>query len=433
MMHLAGKNVIVVGLGVTGLSCVRYLLEKGANVSALDTRSALKHELNISVTLGPIELDALLMADLVVLSPGISRREPAIANALVKGIQVIGDIELFAQANCKPVLAITGSNGKSTVTMLLAQMLAQDSMKYVVGGNVGTPALELLDDEYDWVVLELSSFQLESTFSLKPYAATVLNISEDHIDMHGSLQAYRAAKMHIYRGAVHSLANRDDPQTWNAETAPDLTFGLSESPVGVGYDEPNQCITLDGRPLFSIRGTLLTGAHNILNIQAAAGLAHFAGVSTEAMRLACLEFKGLPHRCQLVAEKQGVRWINDSKATNVGACVAAVEGIAGNTAGRLILIAGGDGKGADFSPLREVLHRYVALVITLGKDGHKIAALGTTSKHVNSLTEAVNHAASVTKAGDVVLLSPACASLDMFDNYMHRGDVFQQAVEELAA
>tara|TARA_R110000751_G_scaffold307911_1_gene435114 strand:- start:30974 stop:32236 length:1263 start_codon:yes stop_codon:yes gene_type:complete len=420
-------------MGLTGLSCVRFLLAKGANVIAMDSRNELTLKLDIPLILGELQVARLIQADLIVLSPGVDLYTPAIQKAVEAGVHVIGDIELFAQFNRAPVIAITGSNGKSTVTHLVVDMCKAAGKKVLMGGNIGVPALDLLEQEADLVVLELSSFQLETTYSLMPLAATVLNITEDHLDRHGDLSAYQRIKLSIYQSCQFKVYNRDDPLSYPDRLKVSLSYGLSPSNSGFSWDNENACILFDGKTFLDSKSCLLVGAHNMLNIQAAAALAKVFGIDDHSIRQGAQQFGGLPHRCQTVSMFNNVRWINDSKATNVGATLAAINGLVTNLEGKLILIAGGEGKGADFSVLKDCLTQFVGLVITLGKDGDKIAVLHSNNVKVQTIEEAVLVAAKHSQSGDIVLLSPACASLDMFVSYQQRGDCFAQAVQELTA
>ena len=431
--ELKNKHVTVVGLGLTGLSCVRFLQQQGARVTALDTRSDKTFSVDVPVHLGPYTSEHLNSADLIIISPGVDPSDTALQGAREAGIEMIGDVELFARFNTKPVIAITGSNGKSTVTTLAAMMLQQSGINAQVGGNIGKPVLELLTEDADVLVLELSSFQLETVSSLNAKVATILNLSDDHLDRHGTMAAYRDAKHRIYHGAEHCVVNRDDAMTWTGAQHRDWSFGLEPTTHGFGWNAEQQVITLHDIDMLSLHDCLLMGAHNALNIQAAAACAMLAGAEQQAVVEAAKSFGGLPHRFETVTVRNGVRWINDSKATNVGATVAALEGVRHAKTGKLVLIAGGIGKGADFTSLQEPLLSIVDELITLGEDGPQIAALMNASTQVDSLEDAVRKADEVTSEGDLVLLSPACASMDMFDNYQHRGDSFSDAVRELAA
>lgn len=431
-VNLADKNVVVVGMGLTGLSCVQFLLAQGAKVSAMDSRSELSLSLDIPLYLGALDESKLSHADLIIVSPGVSLQTPALQYAIAAGVSVIGDIELFARFNTLPVIAITGSNGKSTVTQLVVEMCKAAGMRVLMGGNIGVPALDLLNIPADIVVLELSSFQLETTQSLHALAATVLNICDDHLDRHGSLENYQKIKHRIYKQAKFVVASRDELATQPKGRAIDISFGLSASQSGFSWDKSSVSLHYEGKHWLSSTECLLVGAHNMLNIQAAAALAMLAGVNIHGIKQGARLFPGLAHRCQTISLHKQVRWINDSKATNVGATLAAIEGLVDTCTGRLVLIAGGQGKGADFSPLSLLLNEKIDLLITLGKDGDKIAALKASSSRVNSLEDAVKLAAAYVQPNDTVLLSPACASLDMFNNYQHRGECFIQAVQQLA-
>nr|WP_275795580.1 UDP-N-acetylmuramoyl-L-alanine--D-glutamate ligase [Aliiglaciecola sp. CAU 1673] len=418
------------GLGLSGQSCLRFLLARGAKVIAMDSRTQLSAQVpeGVSVMLGDFDANVLKSVDLILLSPGLPLSHPAIGEAQAAGVEVIGDIELFARFNQKPLLGITGSNGKSTVTTLTTAMLQSAGLKAVMGGNIGTPALDLLESDYDVAVLELSSFQLETTHNLPLEGATVLNLSADHMDRYDSLEAYRQAKLRIYQHAKTRIANRDDELTQDGSET--QTFGLSACEKGFGFDAPSGRLTLDGKPLLDFAQCKLMGRHNLLNIQASLALAMCVTDNLSALVETAYHFTGLAHRCELVREHKGVRWINDSKGTNIGATLAAIEGLRAQVKGKLILIAGGDGKGADFDQLLPGLVQVDELVC-LGRDGSKIAALKSASHMVDNMQAAVDKCAALAKPGDLVLLSPACASLDMFDNYQHRGQVFAAAVEGL--
>ncbi|WP_088329980.1 UDP-N-acetylmuramoyl-L-alanine--D-glutamate ligase [Lacimicrobium sp. SS2-24] len=434
---LQNQQVAVVGLGLTGHSCVRFLLAQGAKVTAFDSRSDLNLTLpeSVEVNLGPFDGALLSATSLIILSPGVPLSEPAIQRALAAGVEVIGDVELFARFNHRPVLAVTGSNGKSTVTQLVTAMLEHSGIRAVSGGNIGTPALDLLERDYEVAVLELSSFQLETLSSLSMLAATVLNLSPDHLDRYTDMEAYRQAKLRIYRHAGLLVVNRDDPQTLpdadTDNTQPQISFGLGESTRDIGYQSATGMIRYQNEDLLEFSTCQLVGQHNLLNIQAAAALAFAGGATSQGVVAAARAFTGLPHRCEKVREHKGVVWINDSKGTNIGATEAAIAGLRPMVQGQLLLIAGGDGKGADFSLLQHAL-KSVDKLICLGKDAEKIAVLKPGALRVASMQAAVAAAASLAGDGDMVLLSPACASLDMFDNYQHRGHVFTDAVEALA-
>ncbi|MFA3792223.1 UDP-N-acetylmuramoyl-L-alanine--D-glutamate ligase [Aliiglaciecola sp. SL4] len=427
---LKDMQVVVVGLGLTGKSCVSFLQDQGANVIGMD-RNAVELPSGIQTLSGDFNLEVLLNADLVVLSPGVNPHGTEIQNAVKAGVEVIGDVELFARFNTLPVIAITGSNGKSTVTCLVTEMLNCAGMKAQMGGNIGTPVLDLLQCDAEYLVLELSSFQLELLHSLKPVCATILNVSEDHIDRHLTFMAYADAKKRVFQNAKHTIANRDDVKTWPQNYLPKYSFGFSNSPVGISWDAQTKTILADGEEFISAQQCALQGLHNILNIQAAIACVLPLGVKQPAIARAVSLFTGLPHRFQLVSDHQNVRWINDSKATNIGATIAALQSLKNRGSSKLILIAGGDGKKANFTELQPMLLSDVDLLITLGKDGREIASLKPGSIEVADLLEAVTFANNIVESGDIVLLSPACASLDMFDNYQHRGEVFKQSVLEV--
>lgn len=443
--QLEGK-VLIVGLGKSGMSCARYLAAQGVEVAVVDSREqppaleSLRQELpDVAVFTGGFEPRVFAYAEQLVVSPGVSLREPAIAQAMARGIPVLGDIELFARAARAPVIAITGSNGKSTVTSLVGEMLRTAGLDVRVGGNLGTPALELLrEQEPAYYVLELSSFQLETTASLRPIAATVLNLSADHLDRYASMSEYGAAKQRIYHGAHACVFNRDDAlvRAMAEGVESGVWFGLEPPRSALDYGlirEGQECwLSRGSERLLPESALRMRGRHNVANALAALALVEAAGVE-DASLLQCLrEFPGLAHRSQWVAEQDGVTWFNDSKGTNVGATLAAVAGMPGH----VVLIAGGDGKGADFSPLRPVMQDKGRAAVLIGRDAPRIEqALQGAVPVVRAvdMQQAVAEAARLAQPGDTVLLSPACASLDMYRNYEHRGDVFVAAVRELLA
>ena len=431
---------LVLGLGATGLSVVRYLCQQGITPLVMDSREhppgakqlALEFP-EVNLITGGFDCRYLVQASQIVISPGIAIDTPEIRAAIDMDIEVIGDVELFARAikDSSPcVIGITGSNGKSTVTTLVGEMAKAAGLNYAVGGNIGIPVLDLLQSPIDLYILELSSFQLETTHSLNCIAATCLNISEDHMDRYRDLEAYRQAKLSLYDQSKRALFNREDSLTQPNDPMNQNSFGLT-SPVDDEWGVKDGKIVHGTTEIVSLHDVAIVGSHNHANLIAAMALAYHAGIEKESMIEVAKHFTGLAHRCELVANIDAVSYVNDSKATNVGATVAALEGLSEHL-GDIILIAGGDGKGADFSPLAAVLDK-VTHLITLGKDGDKIAALKDNSKRVDSMADAVKQAAGLATAGDIVLLSPACSSLDMYKNFMARGDDFRQLVQALSA
>ncbi len=444
-----GSRALVVGLGKTGLSCACFLARSGYEVAVTDSREAppgleaLREQLpDVAVFLGGFDEAVFRQADLLVVSPGLSLRELPLAGAVAQGRTVLGDIELFARHADAPVIAITGSNGKSTVTTLVGEMARHAGRETRVGGNLGTPALDLLGESApDLYVLELSSFQLETTSSLQSVAAVILNISEDHMDRYDGLDDYAAAKARIYEGAAVRVANADDPRVMALATAAGgrvVRFGLGQperdEDYGLCTDEDGiECLCRGSERLLPLDALRISGLHNAANALAALALGEAAGLPMPAMLAALREFPGLVHRSQWVAECGGVNWYNDSKATNVGATLAALRGM---REAKVVLIAGGQGKGQDFSPLRAAVAEKARTVVLLGQDAALIAqALGEVVPvaKVADMAAAVAAAAVAAQPGDAVLLSPACASFDQFRNYEHRGEVFMQAVREVCA
>lgn len=431
LLNVKNQHVVVVGLGLTGRSCVRFLQQQGALVSVMDNNPEVSIPDGVEGIVGRLDADILCNAHMVVLSPGVNPNTQEIQQAIQHKVEVIGDVELFARVNKLPIIAITGSNGKSTVTSLIADMLNRAGKKALMGGNIGTPVLDLVDADVDYLVLELSSFQLEMLSSLKPVCATVLNISEDHLDRHLTLTSYVAAKRRIYLSAQHKVANRDDKLTWPEDFNEQGSFGLSRTDNGWQYDHDTDSILYRGDRFIEQPNCGIKGLHNMLNIQAALACVDHLQLEHGALKSAISEFSGLAHRFEYVGRAKNATWINDSKATNVGATIAAIDSLNGTKIGKLVLIAGGEGKGADFTELQPLLLSAVDLLITLGKDGRQIAALKPGSVEVRDLKEAVELAYGLVQEGDTVLLSPACASIDMFDNYQHRGDAFKQALLEV--
>lgn len=439
----SNKYTLVLGMGLTGQSCVRYLLSQGIRVIACDSRTdspvleSFKNAFpQVPVQMGEWDEQAFMGAQEIVISPGLSRKIPAVQRAIALGIPVIGDIELFARQVTKPVIAITGSNGKTTVTTLVGEMARAAGLDVVVAGNIGTPVLDTLAHVPDLYVLELSSFQLESLVSLRPIACSVLNISADHMDRYTSVMEYALTKQRIAFGAKHVIVNKQDPLTEVplAEGTRRQCFGLGQPDLkDFGVINGEICFGL--KPLVSVADLKLVGEHNYLNAAAALALVHAAGIAIEPAIEALKQFTGLPHRCEFVAEKDGVRFINDSKATNVGATVAAVNGLKSDSP-HLHIVLGGDGKGADFSPLFSSLKGSTVSVALIGKDALAIKTVIQQLPDIaigefSTLEEAVKWLAQNAGAGDTVLLSPACASLDMFKNFEARGEVFRQAVSSL--
>jgi len=437
------RRTLVVGLGETGLSVARYLLPRGVPVAIVDSREnppgleRLRSELpaDVALFLGGFRDEAFARAEQIVVSPGVPLALPELAAARARGVVVTGDIELFAQAATAPVIAVTGSNGKSTVVTLLGAMARRAGLDVRVGGNIGIPALDLLgDQEPDLYVLELSSFQLETLQSLRPCAAVVLNVSEDHLDRYPDLHDYAAAKQVVYRNAALQVVNRDDAVAAAlADSARPQVGFTRQAPGGNDYGLLSHAgelwLARGARPLLPAATVCMAGRHNLTNALAALALGEGAGLSLDAMLDTLTEFQGLPHRMQFVAEHDGVRWYNDSKGTNVGATLAAIDGIETG----LVLIAGGDGKGADFSPLAAALRHKGHGAVLIGRDApllEQVLQGVLPLTRAADMREAVRQAATMAQPGDAVLLSPACASTDMYRNFIERGEKFMQAVQE---
>ncbi|WEJ73340.1 MULTISPECIES: UDP-N-acetylmuramoyl-L-alanine--D-glutamate ligase [unclassified Pseudomonas] len=438
---------IVVGLGKSGMSLVRYLARQGVPFAVADTRenppelATLREQYpQVEVRCGDLDADFLCRAQELYVSPGLSLRVPALVEAAARGVRMSGDVDLFARNARAPIVAITGSNAKSTVTTLVGDMAKAAGKRVAVGGNLGTPALDLLADDVELYVVELSSFQLETCERLNAEVATCLNVSEDHMDRYDGMADYHLAKHRIFRGAKQVVVNRADAlsRPLIADNVPCWTFGTNKpdfKAFGLIEEDGEKWLAFQFDKLMPARELKIRGAHNQANALAALALGHAIGLPFEPMLQTLREFAGLAHRCQWVRERNGVNYYDDSKATNVGAALAAIEGLGADIDGKLVLIAGGDGKGADFQDLRGPVAQHCRAVVLLGRDAELVgAAIGNAvpKVRVNTLDEAVEHAADLALPGDAVLLSPACASLDMFKNYEERGRLFAKAVEELA-
>jgi len=425
-------STLIVGLGKTGFSCVKCLVAEGVSVAVTDSREhppyweALKEQYpDVAVFLGGFSDDAFKMAEQIVISPGVSRALPEIQQAANRGLPILGDVELFARRCKAPVIAITGSNGKSTVTAIVNEMIKAAGYKVSMGANYGTPALDLLEDEVpDYYLLELSSFQLENTTSLSPVVSVLLNLSPDHLDRYDSVEDYYATKRRVYRGASQIISTTEEAASTLLKDKNCITFGLSGSDACIEQIDDEPWIVYRTLPVITVNDLQLLGQHNLKNALAAVAIANALALPLSAVIATLKTFAGLPHRMELVLEKHGVKWINDSKATNVDATTAALLG----TDGPLILLAGGEGKGADFTSLRTAVAQRAKAVILYGRDASLISAILNECVpiyQVATLNEAVEQAAKIAKKGDRVLLSPACASFDLYDNYEQRGDAFK--------
>ncbi len=438
---------LVVGLGKTGLSCARFLSRNGHPVAVTDSRdlppalAELNSELpNVAVFVGGFRPEIFAAADQLIVSPGVSLKEPLLQQAAGRNAEIIGDIELFAREAAAPIIVITGSNGKSTVTTLLGVMARQAGINAVMGGNLGEPALDLLDDRVELYLLELSSFQLETTESLYAVAAVVLNISPDHLDRYCSIEEYAATKAKIYRGAEIGVINRDDPMVcaMAGRATEEVGFTLKEptgSDFGLRQDEQGIWLSKGEEKLMLTSSMKLPGSHNHANALAALALGEAISLPLPGMLDVLRNFAGLPHRTQFITQRLGVDWYNDSKGTNTGATISALYGLNHEGACRTVLIAGGVAKGADFTALRSVVTETTKGVVLIGEATELLeeSLAGCAPLYrAETMEEAVKKAAELTTSGDRVLLSPACASFDMFDNYQQRGDAFTDAVKRLA-
>lgn len=458
MSQWNGQKILVLGLGDTGLSMTRWLARHGAIVSAADTRAEPPHarllrtELpDVSIATGAFDKALFASADAIAISPGIDRREPLVAAMIARGVPVVGDVEIFARevgalvgsrTGTRPnVIAITGSNGKSTVTAMAGDAARAAGADTIVAGNIGLPVLDALTaieggaSVPDVFVIELSSFQLESTASLDADAATVLNISEDHLDRYDGLENYAAAKSRVFEGTGTQVLNRLDPRSMSMARAARsvITFGADAPSSHQEWGINESSLMRGDEKLMALSDIPVAGLHNATNALAALALGSAIGLAVTPMLQGIRDFRGLPHRLQKVAEARGVSFYDDSKGTNVGATVAALSGMSAP----VVLIAGGDGKGQDFTPLRAVVASRARAVVLIGRDAPRVetvlAGCGIPVLHADTMEEAVRSAYSAASEGDAVLLSPACASYDMFRSYVHRGEVFADAARVLAA
>ncbi|KGT87726.1 UDP-N-acetylmuramoyl-L-alanine--D-glutamate ligase [Enterobacter cancerogenus] len=438
MADYRGRKVVIIGLGITGLSCVDFFLAQGVTPRVMDTRVSPpgldKLPEAVERYVGGINSDWLLASDLIVASPGIALAHPALSEAADAGIEIVGDIELFCREAQAPIVAITGSNGKSTVTTLVGEMARAAGWQVGVGGNIGLPALTLLKSPAQLYVLELSSFQLETTYSLQAAAATILNVTEDHMDRYPlGMQQYRAAKLRIYENARVCVVNADDGMSMPVRgvDARCVSFGINLGDYHLTQQQGSTWLRAQGERVLNTDEMTLVGQHNYTNALAALALADAVNIPRASSLKALTTFTGLAHRFQLVHEANGVRWINDSKATNVGSTEAALNGL--QVKGTLWLLMGGDGKSADFSALTRFLQGDNVRIYCFGRDGDALAALRPEiATRTETMQQAMEQIAPQVNAGDMVLLSPACASLDQFRNFEQRGDIFAQLAKELS-
>ena len=447
MLIQRGGLKVVAGLGISGVSAVNFLHEKGYRVAVTDSRAVPPgHDqipADVQTSFGQFDQDLLLSTEEIIISPGLDPKLPEIQAAIAKGIPVISEIQVLRRATDKPIVAITGSNAKSTVTTLIGLMAENAGKKVAVGGNLGRPALDLTKDDPELYILELSSFQLETTSNLNAEVAVVLNLSEDHLDRHGDMMGYHTAKHRIFQGVKKVVHNRDDSLT--RPLVPDATpmqsFGLNAPDMnqyGVLRETDGTMWLARGRErLLKSSDMYMQGTHNVANALACLALGEAIDLPLDSMLETLKTFKGLEHRCEFVKDVNGVRYYNDSKGTNIGATLAALDGLGAAIEvqqGKVAIILGGQGKGQDFTALRESLSKFAKVAVLIGEDRPVIekAIEGTTTLlHAESLAEAVALCQKNTQPNDVVLLSPACASFDMFSGYPQRGHQFVALVNEL--
>lgn len=440
MTDFDGQRILIVGLGASGAASLRYLARLGARLTITDSRAApagvdalrAAHPqagFHLGGFTAPAPLSQYAMA---VVSPGVSLDEPFVRELAAAGVEIVGDIELFARAAKAPVIGITGSNGKSTVTTLVGEMAKAAGLRVGVGGNLGTPALDLLDDRTELYVLELSSFQLETTTSLRCKAATILNLSQDHLDRHGTMTHYGRIKARVFSGCEHAVVNRDDAAVMDLAPADAISFGLGAPARGsYGLIGQQTALACGDDAVLALAELKIFGLHNAANALAALALADAAGISRDASIRALRDFGGLPHRCEFVLRIGGVDYFNDSKGTNVGSTLAALNGLPAP----IVWLGGGQGKGQSFVELREALARKGRAAVLFGEDAGAIEADVFGALPIwreTDMRSALRRAHALAERGDRVLLSPACASFDQFKSYVDRGEQFRAAVRELA-
>ena len=445
-----GKSVII-GLGQTGLSVAKYFAIKNIDFKVLDTRLTPPNLAEfqsifpeIEIETGELREESVLEAKELVVSPGIGINMPILREAKRKGIPITGDIDIFSKSVSSPILAVTGSNGKSTVVAILASILDKAGKSYGLGGNLDgknfKPALDLLSEKVrEFYVLELSSFQLETTKNLNAEASVILNLSSDHMDRYRNMEEYHQAKLRIFKGSRQIVVNRDDLYSYPQAkmNVPTWDFGLGNPGInglGILEEDSDQYLAFQHKKIISIEELKIFGRHNISNVMAAIGLALSVNIDMKAIRSALRAFPGLPHRCQWVGDISGIDFYNDSKGTNVGATVAAIEGLGERVDGHIVLIAGGVAKGADFHALLPAINRWGKEVILIGQDALEIAEnfnQKISPQFAEDMDDAVRSALRVALPGDAVLLSPACASFDMYRDFQHRGETFINSVKEI--
>jgi UDP-N-acetylmuramoylalanine--D-glutamate ligase len=441
--HSMEPSVLVMGMGVTGASCARFLATQGIGAEFVDTRpeppqtNAILDAMPDARIHSGGQLDTLRPSiRRIVVSPGVDLTSPLISEGRRRGVDVVSDIDLFVGECTAPIITVTGSNGKSTVTSMLGDMLSTAGWYPAIGGNLGTPALDLLAPDKDVYVLELSSFQLERSALIPAAAAVILNVSPDHLDLHGDMQSYTAAKARIYSECRHAVVNRDreELQGLVPVSTPVTSYGLGQPAVGelgIQTTSRGECLAFGDTLLLSADELPVLGRHNLSNALAALALGSALGANLHSMAQALKAYEGLPHRMQTVADLNGILWIDDSKATNAGAAAMSVASVSDP----LVLIAGGDAKGASFEALVEALTDRQCTAVLLGKDSAALAIALNEVCDVRIVTDmhaAVTTATEIAVPGYTVLLAPACSSLDMYDSFEQRGDTFVAAVQELA-
>ena len=445
------RLTVIVGLGDTGLSCVKYFASTGEKVKVVDSRdeppglaALIQMYPDVECELGDFNLETFVTAKQLVVSPGISIRSVEIEAAKDAGVAITGDIDIFSKQVAAPIIAVTGSNGKSTVVAMLAEIVTKAGKNFGLGGNLDgdnfKPALDLLaEGEKDLYLLELSSFQLETTQSLGAAVATILNLSADHMDRYEGIDDYHRAKQRIFTGCKQVVINRDDKESYplveSGAAVWDFGFGRAGvNGLGLLEEDDDLYLAYQLEKIVSVNELKIFGQHNISNVLAAVALAMAIDIDMNAIKAAITEFCGLPHRCQWVANIEGVDFYNDSKGTNVGATVAAVEGLGEHIPGHIVLIAGGIAKGANFAALVPAMNKWGKVLILIGQDAAEIASYfdkETQTYFASDMHDAARVALQHSTAGDAVLLSPACASFDMFENFQHRGFAFMESVETL--
>lgn len=432
-----GKKILILGIGLTGISCVKFFLRKGITPKIIDES---KHPIylnkipkNIEYYLGNLEHKWILESDLIIISPGISSFKPILITAKSLGIEIISDIELFVRESRFPIIAITGTNGKSTVATIVKKIAQTSGYNVSLGGNIGLPVLTMLYKKFNLYIIELSSFQLENIFTLKPKIAVILNISDDHINRYPKgFKQYKNIKLSIYNKSDICITNTNDQlSTLINKSKKWISFGSKKSDYHISYCKKNTFLCYKKEKILNTNKILLHGDHNYNNILVSLAISDAMNFPRKCAINVICKFSGLPHRFQTISYNKGVHWINDSKSTNINSTKAALESV--NTKGTIWLLLGGDKKNANFNVLKNYLNKLKIKIYCFGKDGIYLSKIcEKKSIYIKTLEQAIMLIAKKVIPGDIVLLSPGCSSLDQFSNFEERGNMFIKLIKEIS-